>query len=163
MAPLAQAAALSRCTVLAAPSGSLLPAPSLGSDPIAQPELQMSPDFSFPLLSPVSDSVGSQPWKEPGREAAGSFPELRRSQPPQITNRVGRRQAQGLELEQGMSLLESSTPGQSKLPGLLQEHRPGEGQKAMGLSHRWPSHHLPLPGVFLTLSSIVRYRSSPRV
>lgn len=40
-----------RCIVLAAPSGSLLPAPSLESDPVAQPELQMSPDFSPPAPS----------------------------------------------------------------------------------------------------------------
>lgn len=53
------------------------------------------PDCSPP--STVSGAVGSQPRKEPGREAAGSFPELRRPQPPEITNRVGGLRAQGLE------------------------------------------------------------------
>lgn len=43
----------------------------------------------FPLSTTVSDSVGSPPCQEPGREVAGSFPEPRRAQAPRMDHRVG--------------------------------------------------------------------------
>lgn len=78
-------------------------APLLQRDPVAQPELQMFP-VTFPLPITVSDSVGSQPWQESGREAAGSFPEPRRPQPLKIASSVGRLQAHGLDTQQAVSI-----------------------------------------------------------
>lgn len=102
------------CTFPAAPSGSLLVVPFLAlgfSCSASAPDVPLN----FPLLSPVSDSVGSQPWEEPGRAAAGSFPERRR--PRHLGSLTGGRlQAQGLDQERGVSLPERGIPGHSELP-----------------------------------------------
>ena len=100
-----------RRTVLWPHPEASLPVLSLWWDPVAQSELQMSP-LTSPFPSTVSDSVESQPWKEPGREAARRFPELRRRPPPWGLRPgwVGSRQ------RRGVSSPERTIPGPGVLP-----------------------------------------------
>lgn len=75
-----------------------------------------------PLPSAGSDSVGSQPQKQPRREASGSFPELRRPQPHRLAGRVGRLQVHSWMVSRG------EPPGEERpwaqLPPGMQVERP---------------------------------------
>lgn len=153
-----------RRTVLRPHPEASLPVLSLWWDPVAQSELQMSP-LTSPFPSTVSDSVESQPWKEPGREAARRFPELRR--PPHLGTvaRVGGLQAQtrGERPREDHPWARCPPPRHANEvalhSGLPREHTARGGHKAVVRvvtttvrPHVQPATHLYLLGAFLLLS-----------